>query len=248
MALSPSQIDRYARHLTLREIGGPGQNALLNAKVAIVGAGGLGGSAGLYLAAAGVGHITLIDDDIVEASNLQRQVQFIHTDVGMPKVKVMAETLEDLNPDCHVAQKTTRLRENNALELLRGHDVILDGTDSFKTRFTVNAASRTLAVPLVSAALGRFDMQLGVFNTSLDAPCYNCFVSAPPEIEADCATHGVLGALAGMAGSMMAMETVKLITGAGEPLSGKLYLFDALSGEGRTISLSRDPACPVCSA
>ena len=246
MSLVPSQIERYARHITLREIGGPGQNALLASSVAIVGAGGLGGPAGLYLAAAGVGRITIIDDDVVEASNLQRQVQFIHTDIGAGKAQVMADTLEDLNPDSRVTHQPVRLHEANATALLRDHDVILDGTDSFATRFTINATSRALGIPLVSAALGRFDMQLGVFNAGSDAPCYRCFVSAPPNIADDCATHGVLGALAGMAGSMMAMEAVKLITGAGEPLSGRLFLYDGLRAAGRTITLSRDLGCALC--
>lgn len=246
MALSPDQISRYARHLTLREIGGPGQNALLAANVAIVGAGGLGGPAGLYLAAAGVGRVTLIDDDIVEASNLQRQVQFIHTDIGMGKAKIMGDTLEDLNPDCHVTRQSRRLTDGNAADLLRGHDVILDGTDSFEARFAINAASRELGIPLVSGALGRFDLQLGVFNATAESPCYRCFVHEAPDIQQDCATHGVLGAMAGMGGSMMAMEAIKQITGAGDALDGRLYVFDALRAEGRTIRLSRDSGCPVC--
>ncbi len=251
MALTPSQIERYARHLTLREIGGAGQNALLAARVAIVGAGGLGGPAGLYLAAAGVGQITLIDDDVVEASNLQRQVQFGSEDLGGGKAAVMAARLEGLNPDCRVNAVDARLTEDNALDLLRGHDVILDGTDSFAARFAVNAASHALGVPLVSGALGRFDLQLGVFNVQADeaenpSPCYRCFVSDAPVDAENCATHGVLGALAGMGGSMMAMEAVKLLTGAGEPLIGRLYVYDGLRAAGRTIGLSRDPNCPVC--
>ena len=224
MALTPSQIDRYARHLTLREIGGAGQNALLAARVAIIGAGGLGGPAGLYLAAAGVGHITLIDDDVVDASNLQRQVQFNPADIGAGKAQVMGARLEVLNPDCHVQAVSARLTEENAKDLLRGHDVILDGTDSFAARFDVNAASYGLGIPLVSGALGRFDLQLGVFNAAKHSPCYRCFVRELPQTEENCATHGVLGAIAGMGGSMMAMETVKLITGAGEPLDGRLYM------------------------
>lgn len=253
MALTPSQIDRYARHLTLREIGGAGQNALLKARVAIVGAGGLGGPAGLYLAAAGVGHITLIDDDEVEASNLQRQIQFTPLEIGAGKAQVMAARLEDLNSDCQVTIIADRLTSSNALNLLQGHDVILDGTDSFASRFAINAASYTLKTPLVSGALGRFDLQLGVFNAAprngkADAPCYRCFVSELPADEENCATHGVLGAIAGMGGSMMAMEAIKLITGAGETMTGRLYVFDALRAEGRTIGLARDPNCPVCGA
>ncbi len=246
MSLSQSQISRYARHLTLKEVGGPGQNALLSSNVAIIGAGGLGGPAGLYLAAAGVGRVTIIDDDVVEASNLQRQVQFIHTDIGMGKAQIMGDTLEDLNPDCHVTRQPIRLTSENAEALLRGHDVILDGTDSFKARFAINDASRRLGIPLVSGALGRFDLQLGVFNISETSPCYRCFVHEAPDIEQDCSTHGVLGAMAGMGGSMMAMEAIKHITGAGDVLDGKLYVFDALRSEGRTIRLSRDPNCITC--
>jgi molybdopterin/thiamine biosynthesis adenylyltransferase len=248
MALSSSQISRYARHLTLREVGGAGQNALLSSNVALVGAGGLGGPAGLYLAAAGVGRVTLIDDDVVEASNLQRQVQFIHTDIGMGKAQIMGDTLEDLNPDCRVTRKTIRLTDDNAMDLLSGHDVILDGTDSFEARFAINAASFANKIPLVSGALGRFDLQLGVFNLKDGSPCYRCFVHEAPDIQQDCATHGVLGAIAGMGGSMMAMEAIKLITGAGEPLDGRLYVFDALRAEGRTIGLARDLNCPLCGA
>jgi molybdopterin/thiamine biosynthesis adenylyltransferase len=246
MALSPSQISRYARHLTLKEIGGPGQNALLAANVAIIGAGGLGGPAGLYLAAAGVGRLTLIDDDIVDASNLQRQVQFNHADIGMEKAQTLGDRLEDLNPDCKVTQRNIRLTDDNADVLLGGHDVVLDGTDSFAARFAVNAASRSLGIPLVSGALGRFDLQLGVFNAGAGSPCYRCFVHDTPEIEQNCAVHGVLGAMAGMGGSMMAMEAIKLITGAGDVLDGRLYMYDALRAEGRTIRLARDAGCPIC--
>ena len=246
MALTPDQISRYARHLTLKEIGGPGQNALLAARVAIIGAGGLGGPAGLYLAAAGVGRVTLIDDDVVEASNLQRQVQFNAGDIGTGKAQSMARALQDLNPDCTAAPAAARLTPENAEEMLAGHDVILDGTDNFAARFAINAASHALSIPLVSGALGRFDLQLGVFNASADSPCYRCFVHGATEEAQDCAVHGVLGALAGMGGSMMAMEAIKQITGAGDVLDGRLYVFDALRGVGRTIGLSKDPECPVC--
>ena len=246
MALTPSQINRYARHLTLREIGGAGQNALLAARVAIISAGGLGGPAGLYLAAAGVGMITLIDDDTVDTSNLQRQIQFRTSDINAGKAETMGKRLETLNPDCQVKRITTRLTAKNAESLLQKHDIILDGTDNFTSRFAVNAASRALNIPLVSGALGRFDLQLGVFNASGTSPCYRCFISEMPEDEENCATHGVLGAIAGMGGSMMAMEAIKLITGAGDPLDGRLYIYDALRATGRTIGLTRDPGCPLC--
>lgn len=246
MALSADQIQRYARHIVLREIGGAGQNALLASTVAIIGAGGLGGPAGMYLAAAGVGRLTLIDDDVVELSNLQRQIQFIDADMNTGKAEAMARTLKARTPDIEVNIQTLRLTEENAIDLLRDHDVILDGTDLFSTRLIINQASRQLNIPLVSGALGRFDMQLGVFNTQSEAPCYRCFVGDLPDAERNCVTEGVLGAMAGMCGSMMAMETIKLITKAGEPLSGRLYMFDALRAEGRTIQLSKDPACPIC--
>ena len=246
MALNPDKISRYARHLTLREIGGAGQNALLAANVAIIGAGGLGGPAGLYLAAAGVGRVTLIDDDVVDASNLQRQVQFRPEDIGKGKAQIMGDALEALNPDCAAARVQARLTPETAEAMLSGHDVILDGTDNFAARFAINAASRALGIPLVSGALGRFDLQLGVFNAQAASPCYRCFVHEETEDEDNCATHGVLGAMAGMGGSMMAMEAIKQITGAGDVLDGRLYVFDALRGEGRTINLSRDPDCPVC--
>lgn len=247
MALSPDQIQRYARHIVLREIGGAGQNALLASNVAIVGAGGLGGPAGMYLAAAGVGRLTLIDDDVVELSNLQRQIQFMDADINGGKADAMARALKARVPDIDVNIQALRLTQDNALDLLKGHDVILDGTDSFSTRLIINQASRALNIPLVSGALGRFDMQLGVFNTHADAPCYRCFVGDLPDAERNCVTEGVLGALAGMCGSMMAMEAIKLITKAGDPLSGRLYIFDALKADGRTIRLSKDSACPICS-
>jgi len=231
----------------MKESGRAGQKALLGGGIGVVGCGCLGGPAGLYLAAAGVGHITLIDDDVVEASNLQRQIQFIPGEIGTDKAKTMAAHLESLNRDCKVTPIFQRLTAENATELLEGHDIILDGTDSFAARFAINAASRSLGIPLVSGALGRFDLQLGVFNATDSSPCYRCFVAEAPVDQENCATHGVLGAIAGMGGSMMAMEAIKLITGAGDVLDGRLYMFDALRAQGRTIKLDRDPGCPVCS-
>jgi len=244
--MKPDSIKRYARHLVLKEIGGPGQQALLSAKVAIVGAGGLGGPAGLYLAAAGVGHITIIDDDVVEASNLQRQVQFVTTDIGMEKATVMADTLDDLNPDVQTKGHIGRLTSNNAKELLEGHDIILDGVDDFETRFAINDAALSLGIPLVSGALGRFDGQVSAFHFDGNGPCYRCLVpDIPPDAET-CSQVGVIGALAGVIGSMMALEVIKLITGAGNPLCGKLWVFDGLKGESRTITLPKDPKCRAC--
>jgi len=244
--MRPEQIERYARHLVLKEIGGPGQAALLDAKVAIVGAGGLGGPAGLYLAAAGVGHITIIDDDVVEPSNLQRQIQFVHMDRGMSKAVVMADTLIELNPDTVPMPVQKRLTADNAKDLLAGHDVVLDGVDDFQSRYDMNEACLALRIPLISGALGRFNGQVSLFPSDGSGPCYRCFVpESPPDAET-CAQVGVIGALAGIIGSMMAMETVKHITGAGETLSGKLWIYDGLSCESRTLSLSKDPDCRAC--
>jgi len=245
--MDSDDLKRYARHLVLKEIGGPGQAALLASKVVIVGAGGLGGPAGLYLAAAGVGNITIIDEDVVELSNLQRQIQFGTADIGISKTGAMTESLTRINPKINIAFKNTRLTKTNASELLSGYDVILDGTDNFETRFTVNRASQHLAIPLVSGAIGRFDGQVSIFNSSKDAPCYQCLVpDAPPQAMA-CSEVGVVGALAGIIGSMMALESVKHITKAGTSLSGRLWIFDGLNAESRTVRLQKDLKCPVCS-
>lgn len=244
--MTPDSIQRYARHLVLKEIGGPGQQALLSAKVAIVGAGGLGGPVGLYLAAAGVGHITIIDDDVVESSNLQRQVQFVHTDIGMDKAVVMADTLEDLNPDIKAVAVPQRLTRANANALLGGHDIIIDGVDSFETRFDINDAALALNTPLVSGALGRFNAQMSAFKSDGSGPCYRCLVPDIPPDAQTCEAVGVVGALAGIVGSVMALDVIKIITGAGEPLFGRLWLYEGLKCESRTISLPRDPACPAC--
>lgn len=245
--MTPDYVNRYARHLVLKEIGGAGQQALLAAKVAIVGAGGLGGPAGLYLAAAGVGHITIIDDDVVEASNLQRQVQFVTTDIGMEKSSVMADTLDDLNPDVQAKGYVGRLNKRNAADLLKGHDIILDGVDDFDTRFAINDAALSLGIPLVSGALGRFEGQVSAFLSDKKSPCYRCFVPQVPPNAETCSQVGVIGALAGVIGSMMALEVIKIITGAGDPLIGKIWLFDGLKAEARTVALPQDPNCPACS-
>ena len=244
--MTPEALQRYARHLVLKEIGGAGQQALLMTRAVIIGAGGLGGPAGLYLAAAGVGDITIIDDDAVDTSNLQRQIQFAQKDVGAPKAETMADTLRALNPDIRVTAKNVRLKLETAKNLLSGHDVILDGTDSFETRFLVNEVSRALGIPLISGAIGRFDGQVSVFNARKDAPCYRCLVPALPPNAETCSEVGVVGALAGVVGSMMALETIKLVTGAGESLDGRLWIFDGLGAETRTVRLVKDPSCPVC--
>jgi molybdopterin/thiamine biosynthesis adenylyltransferase len=243
MEFSDEEVERYARHLVLREIGGPGQQALKRARVALVGAGGLGAPAALYLAAAGVGCLSLIDPDTVSLSNLQRQVLFGGDDLGRLKVGVAGRRLADVNPHCAVEGRPTRLDAGNAIDLLGGHDLVLDGTDDFATRFAVSDACVALATPLVSGAIGRWTGQVGVFR---GRPCYRCLVpDLPPEAET-CAAVGVVGALAGVIGAMMALEAVKLITRAGEPLAGRLMIYDALAGEARTVRIGADPACPVC--
>lgn len=244
--MTPTQIERYARHLVLKEIGGPGQAALLDAKVAIVGAGGLGGPVGLYLAAAGVGHITIIDDDDVDLSNLQRQIQFSEDDINSPKAHSLSKRLSALNQDVFIRPVGQKLTVENAVELLQGHDLILDGVDDFETRFATNAASLSLGIPLISGALGRFNGQISLFNATPDAPCYRCLVpDIPPDVET-CSQVGIIGALAGIIGAQMAMEAVKFVTKAGQNLSGRLYLYDGLKSESRTLALRKDPACPAC--
>ncbi|MDR3510075.1 MAG: molybdopterin-synthase adenylyltransferase MoeB [Caulobacteraceae bacterium] len=243
MSFSDEEVERYARHLVLREVGGPGQQRLKAARVLIVGAGGLGSPAALYLAAAGVGGLGLVDPDAVDLSNLQRQVLYTAADVGRAKTAAAAERLEALNPHVRVQAHHGRLHEENARELVRGYDLVLDGTDDFETRFHVNAACVAEGRPLVSGAIGRWTGQVGVFA---GRPCYRCLVpEVPPDAET-CAVVGVVGALAGVVGSMMALEAVKLIAGAGEPLTGRLFVYDGLAGESRTVRIGADPACPVC--
>jgi molybdopterin/thiamine biosynthesis adenylyltransferase len=243
MSFSDEEVERYARHLVLREIGGPGQQALRAARVLIVGVGGLGAPAALYLAAAGVGALGLADPDTVGLSNLQRQVLFGVDDLGAPKVMAAAARLAALNPHVEVTPLDLRLDEANARELVAGWDLVLDGTDDFATRLNVNRACVGAGRTLVSGAIGRWTGQVGVFP---GRPCYQCLVSeAPPDAET-CAAVGVVGALAGVIGSMIALEAIKLIAGAGEPLAGRLWVYDALAGEARTVRLPADPACPTC--
>jgi len=242
-AFSDEEVERYARHLMLREVGGPGQQRLKAASVLIVGAGGIGSPAALYLAAAGVGRIGLVDDDTVALSNLQRQVLFTTADLGALKVERAKARLHALNPHVVVEPQAVRLTSANARALVGGYDVVLDGTDDFTTRFAVNAACVTEGKPLVAAALGRWDGQVGVFR---GRPCYRCLVpDVPPDAET-CAAVGVVGALAGVLGSMAALEAVKLFTGAGISLTGRLLIYDALAGQSRTVAVAADPACPVC--
>ncbi|MET0272454.1 MAG: molybdopterin-synthase adenylyltransferase MoeB [Phenylobacterium sp.] len=243
MSFTDEEVERYARHLVLREVGGPGQQKLKAASCLIVGAGGLGAPAALYLAAAGVGTIILADPDTVDASNLQRQVIYTERDIGEPKAEAAPDRLHALNPHIFVAGFNGRFDETTADELVGGVDLVLDGTDDFATRFCVNDACVRHGKTLVSGAIGRWTGQVGVFQGK---PCYRCLVpDIPPDAET-CVAVGVVGALAGVVGSMMALEAIKLITGAGEPLVGRLAIYDALAAETRTVKIGGDPECPVC--
>lgn len=244
MVFSEDEVERYARHLVLSEIGGPGQQALKKARVLIVGAGGVGAPAALYLAAAGVGALGLIDNDTVGLSNLQRQIIFSTDEAGQPKVQAGAVRLTALNPHVAVETFAERLTPANAAARIGAFDIVLDGTDDFETRHCVNAACVAAGRPLVSGALGRWTGQVGVFA---GRPCYQCLVpDVPPDAET-CSRVGVVGALAGVIGAMAALETIKLITGAGAPLTGRLMLYDGLAGTSRTVRVAADPDCPVCS-
>lgn len=245
MAFSPDEHERYARHILLKEIGGAGQQKLKSATVAIVGVGGLGSPAALYLAAAGIGALRLIDDDVVALSNLQRQIAFTGGDVGAPKVERAAAALNALNANVRIDPRRERLTQRNASALLAGADVVLDGTDDFATRFAVNDACRELGFTLISGAVGRWDGQVSTFKRG--GPCYRCLVpEIPPDAET-CAQVGVVGALVGVIGSIMALEAIKEIADAGEGLAGRLLLYDGLNANARTVALPRDPNCPVCS-
>lgn len=243
MSFSDDEVERYARHLMLREIGGQGQQALKGAKVLIVGAGGLGSPAALYLAAAGVGQIGLVDADSVSLSNLQRQILYRTADVGAPKVSVAAARLREINPHVNVAPIQDLVTEENAERLLAPYDLILDGCDNFPTRFVVNDAAVKLGKPLISGAIGRWTGQVGLFNAR---PCYRCLVpEIPPDAET-CSAVGVVGALAGVVGAMMALEAIKWLTSAGQSLAGRILIYDGLGAVARTVSLPPDPLCPAC--
>jgi len=242
-SFSDGEIDRYARHLVLREIGGPGQQALKAARVLIVGTGGLGAPAALYLAAAGVGRLGLVDPDHVSLSNLQRQVIYATSDVGRLKTEAAAERLAGLNPEIEIKQHPFAVTADNVRSLVGGYDLVLDGTDNFETRFLVADACVAEDKTLVSGAIGRWTGQIGVF---VGQPCYRCLVPEPPPDADTCSAVGVIGALGGVIGSIMTVETVKLITGAGSSLTGRLLIYDALAGETRTVRVGADPACAVC--
>lgn len=250
MSLSDAQLDRYARHIVLKEIGGAGQTRLLAAHVAVIGAGGIGSPAIQYLAAAGLGRLTLIDDDSVDLSNLQRQTLFGTADQGRSKVEAAAEAVARLNPDVRVIVHRVRIDAANAPALLAGVDVVLDGTDNFATRLAVADAALEARIPLVSAAVGEFEGQLGVFRGwEADKPCYRCFVGHDPErAEASCAERGVLGALTGVIGSLAALEAIRAIVPFGNDSAGKLLIADTLNLRFRTIALPKDPGCRACSS
>jgi adenylyltransferase/sulfurtransferase len=245
--LSKEEIQRYSRHLIMPEVGMEGQLKLKRARVLAIGTGGLGAPLGLYLAAAGVGHLGLVDFDVVDASNLQRQVTFTTADVGKPKSEAAKARLSALNPTIEIVSYETRLTSDNALELFRDYDIIVDGTDNFPTRFLVNDACVLLGKPNVYGSIFRFEGQATVFGYP-DGPCYRCLYPEPPPpgLVPSCAEGGVLGVLPGIVGSIQAMETIKLILGVGEPLVGRLLLFDALAMRFRELKLKKNPDCPLC--
>lgn len=245
--LSKDEILRYSRHLIMSEVGMEGQLKLKQAKVLLIGTGGLGAPLGLYLAAAGVGRLGLVDFDVVDFTNLQRQVTFGTTDVGRPKIEAAQERLANLNPTIRIDTHETRLTSENALDILRDYDIVVDGTDNFPTRYLVNDACVLLGKPNVYGSIFQFEGQATVFGYP-GGPCYRCLYPEPPPpgLVPSCAEGGVLGVLPGIVGSIQAMETIKLILGRGDALVGRLLLFDALAMKFRELKLRRNPACPVC--
>jgi molybdopterin/thiamine biosynthesis adenylyltransferase/rhodanese-related sulfurtransferase len=246
--LTPEQRERYSRHLLIPEIGLEGQQKLLESKVLLLGAGGLGSPVALYLAAAGVGTLGVVDNDVVDLSNLQRQVIHSNDRIGVPKVDSAEISIKEINPDVDVVKYQTRLDASNIMEIIDGYDVIVDGVDNFPTRYLLNDASVRLGIPVVSASILGFDGQLSVFKPH-DGPCYRCLYPTPPpaELAPSCGANGVLGALPGTMGLLQATEVVKLIVGSGEPLVGRLLLYDALAASFTELKVRRDPECPICS-
>ncbi len=245
--LTPNERERYSRHLILPDVGEVGQEKLKAASVLLIGAGGLGAPLALYLAAAGVGRIGLVDFDTIDATNLQRQVLYGQKDIGRPKLEAAAERLADLNPYIQIVRHDTPLTSANALELIRGYDVVADGTDNFPTRYLVNDACVLTGTPNAYGSIFRFEGQVSVFAAP-GGPCYRCIFPEPPPpgLVPSCAEGGVLGVLPGMVGTMQANEVIKLILGIGEPLIGRLMLVEALSMKVREWKIRRDPDCPVC--
>jgi molybdopterin-synthase adenylyltransferase len=249
VTLSDEQLDRYARHIVLKEIGGEGQRKLLDSAVVLVGAGGIGSPALQYLAAAGVGSLTVIDDDTVSLDNLQRQILFGTADVGRPKVEVAGEAARRLNPDVRFRAARERLTPANAAQLLAGARVVVDGSDNFATRLLVSDTCTALRIPLVSAAIGMFQVQVGTWRGwEPGLPCYRCFVGDAFDSDDcdNCAELGVLGATAGIAGSWAAMEAIRQIVGFGGEAAGKVHVFDGLAPALRTLKIVKDPGCRAC--
>jgi molybdopterin/thiamine biosynthesis adenylyltransferase/rhodanese-related sulfurtransferase len=246
--LTAEQRDRYSRHLLVPEVGAEGQQKLLDAKVLLLGAGGLGSPTALYLAAAGVGTLGIVDDDVVDLSNLQRQVIHSTQRVGIPKVDSAEESIHALNPDVNVVKYPVRLDASNIMEIISGYDVIVDGVDNFPTRYLLNDATVRLKIPVVSASILGFDGQLSVFKP-YEGPCYRCLFREPPpaELAPSCGANGVLGVLPGTMGLLQATEVVKLIVGIGDPAIGRLLLYDALAATLSEVKVHRDPECPICS-
>jgi molybdopterin/thiamine biosynthesis adenylyltransferase/rhodanese-related sulfurtransferase len=245
--LTAEQRERYSRHILIPEIGLEGQLKLLDAKVLLLGAGGLGSPTALYLAAAGVGTIGIVDDDVVDLSNLQRQVAHSEDRIGVPKVDSAEQAIHEINSDVNVIKYQTRLDASNIMEIIDGYDVIVDGVDNFPTRYLLNDATVRLKIPVVSASILGFDGQLSVF-APYEGPCYRCLYPTPPpaELAPSCGANGVLGALPGIMGVLQAIEVVKLVTGSGEPLIGRLLLFEAMSTRFTELKVRRDPNCPIC--
>lgn len=245
--LRPDQEARYSRHTLIPEVGLAGQLRLLQARVLCIGAGGLGSPSSMYLAAAGVGTIGVVDDDVVDASNLQRQILHATDRIGTPKVDSAETTLTRLNPDVKVVKHRTRITSANALELIAGYDVIVDGADNFATRYLVNDCALRLGKPVIHASIFRFEGQLTVFPAA-GSPCYRCLYPEPPPAEEapSCAEAGVLGVLPGIMGVLQATEAIKVILGLGDTLAGRLLVYDALAMKFRELKLRRDPRCPTC--
>jgi sulfur-carrier protein adenylyltransferase/sulfurtransferase len=246
--LTAEQRERYSRHLLLPEVGPEGQQKLLDAKVLLLGAGGLGSPAALYLAAAGVGTLGIVDNDEVDLSNLQRQVIHSSERIGVSKVDSAEQTINALNPDVKVNKHPVRLGPDNIMDILPGYDIVVDGLDNFPTRYLLNDASVRLKIPVVSAAILGFEGQLSVFKP-YDGPCYRCLFPVPPpaELAPSCGANGVLGVLPGTMGLLQATEVIKLILGEGEPLIGRLLMYDALAATVDEVKVRRDPDCPICS-
>jgi molybdopterin/thiamine biosynthesis adenylyltransferase/rhodanese-related sulfurtransferase len=246
--LRPDQLERYSRHVLIPEVGEEGQLQLLDSKVLLIGAGGLGSPAGLYLAAAGVGTLGIIDADIVDSSNLQRQILHTVDRIGSPKVDSAEATIRALNPDVAVVKYATRLTSENVLDVITGYDVIVDGTDNFPTRYLLNDASLVAGIPVVHGSIYQFEGSVTVYKPH-DGPCYRCQYPEPPppELAPSCAEGGVLGVLPGVIGTLQATEAVKLLLGIGEPLVGRQLRYDALAMEFVELKMRRDPECPVCS-